>query len=442
MVRIYTQSVSLPKKTVLDALESQLGVVVRRSQQYGSSHVDAELSDEDAEKVAHATIRVGKEKFRIGPTFPRNENVVAVILEGTSDYSAERVREAFRDALGQGATYLAATRGSSMQEVPDICDRVYLRMDPAVRMRDVVPRRIEVDGEYTYVYWYHSGPVCRRCGRGGHPHGRCNSAPPQPRGRGPARPASERAARGSNSQNTTSSGIPTASAASAPATEGRGPPAHTTPRAQPEAETRASTATSHDEAPCPPANAHAPPEDTEGETAAEARDESGPAPETAPTTRDDERPAHQAAAGGPTPQERATEARSTTTEADPHAQRGDEPRGDAAGDGGARAKPTHTRAGPGNATHEKTAMATGRATRPTINTPSAARSQLLAAQPITRRLQRRQRPLLCVIAMRAELAAGKAAAAATDDASVARKEQTAPKAAFGSTRPRSTSTHQ
>ena len=35
-------------------------------------------------------------------------------------------------------------------------------------MRDVVPRRIQVDGEYAHVHWYNAGPFCHRCGKGGH----------------------------------------------------------------------------------------------------------------------------------------------------------------------------------------------------------------------------------------------------------------------------------
>ena len=84
---------------------------------YGSTHVDVELmSDEDVEKALRSNIKVGEETYRIGPTFPHSARVVTVILEGVGDHSAGRVREVFRAALGQGATYLAATRGSSMQE--------------------------------------------------------------------------------------------------------------------------------------------------------------------------------------------------------------------------------------------------------------------------------------------------------------------------------------
>jgi hypothetical protein len=192
-VRVYTRGTSLPVSTVKKALRDQLGVEVGRAQGYGSSYVDVVMTGaDDKKKVEHRSIQIGEEVYYIGPTFPYEKKVVTVILSRVDDGSAGRVTEAFRAALGKGATFLAATHGSSLQRKrPDYCERVYLEMDPGVRMCDVVPRVLQVDGKHTCVYWYNAGPFCRRCGKGNHPASRCKAALWRPRGRGPARPAKE-----------------------------------------------------------------------------------------------------------------------------------------------------------------------------------------------------------------------------------------------------------
>ena len=361
--RIYTRGNLLSEDEAVVTLEDQFGVTADRAQAHGSSHIDVVLPNEDdGKKLAHASLTLGGKKYRIGPTF-HEKNVVAVILTNMADYKAERVREAFRNALGQGATYLAVTRGSSMQKKwPDFNDKVYLRMDPGVRMRDVVPRRVEVGGAYSYVYWYNAGPVCRHCGKGGHSADSCRDAPRQ-RGQGPPRPANRRAGRspptpttpaatadqwgtrGNNNQNTSSSEAPAARTGNEPRAGRRGTATRTTPHARPEGEARDGSADSHDETPPTPTNARTEPENTGGETAERAHDENektalGATPENGAheegacedrpwteeetsATHDGERSAQQIAANDPALPVLAAEARAASRETDSHAHRGD-----------------------------------------------------------------------------------------------------------------------
>ena len=89
----------------------------------------------------------------IGLVFPC-KNMVATILSGVDGNSAEKATEALRVTPGEGATFLAATHGSSLQmEKPDFCERVYLEVDSEVRMCGVVPRMLQVDGIKIYVLW-------------------------------------------------------------------------------------------------------------------------------------------------------------------------------------------------------------------------------------------------------------------------------------------------
>jgi len=156
--RIYTRGTFLSKDDVADAVEDQLGVEIGSYRACGPSHVDVEIpNEEDRKKLAGAKITVGGKKYRIGPTFFFREKVAVVILTNVGDCSTKRAEEAFRAALGQGATYLTKTRGSSMEEArPDFRDKIYLQVDPEVRMRDVVPRRLIINGVYHYAHWHNA----------------------------------------------------------------------------------------------------------------------------------------------------------------------------------------------------------------------------------------------------------------------------------------------
>jgi hypothetical protein len=186
--RIYTQGNLLPVKEAVNAVEKQLGVKIGRARAHGPNHIDVQpRHEEDEKKLGDTCITIKGEEYRIGPTFPPEEtNVVAVILDYVGERDYEKAREAFQAALSPGASYLTATRGSSMEGIPDFCERVYLRMDSGVRMCDVVPRRIKVGKKSCRTHWYNAGPICPRCDRRAH-QGKCGSAP-RPKRQGPARP--------------------------------------------------------------------------------------------------------------------------------------------------------------------------------------------------------------------------------------------------------------
>jgi hypothetical protein len=278
-VRVYTRGTSLPVSTVENALRDQLGVEIGRVQVCGSSHIDMVLKNaEDKKKTEHGSIQVEGKVFHVGPTFSHEENVAAVILSGVDDDdSAEKATEALRAALGEGARFLAATHGSSLQmEKPDFSERVYLEVDPEVRMRDVVPRMLQVDGRKVYVIWYNAGPFCRRCGNHDHVISRCGAASRRPRGRAPARPTKENdeslQTPPASAETTDSESAPTnnqtnsadehtpAHTANEPATEARPAVAESVPYQPLGNETCGGALDAGKEAPAEPANTQAEPE--------------------------------------------------------------------------------------------------------------------------------------------------------------------------------------
>ena len=67
--------------------------------------------------------------------------MVTVILSGADDDTIEEAVDAFISALGEGASFLAAEPDYDEDRTQTCAERVYLSVDPKVRMRDVVRAR-------------------------------------------------------------------------------------------------------------------------------------------------------------------------------------------------------------------------------------------------------------------------------------------------------------
>jgi hypothetical protein len=167
IIRIYSRGTRLEEKAVDIALRNQLGVNLCRIKVVGSSHVDVELkNEEEAKRAEHRAIHIGEVKYHIGPTFMKMDKPVPVILSELGENSTEDVVDAFRAKLGKDVRILGATHGYSLQrEYPGFQAKVYLSTDQGVRLKEAVPRKIDVNGDTIYVDWYHATPICHYCGR-------------------------------------------------------------------------------------------------------------------------------------------------------------------------------------------------------------------------------------------------------------------------------------
>ena len=194
VIRVYTRDDRPDWRIIMRAVRDQLGVTTGRVGEPRPSYIDLELEDEEeVKKTAHGKIRVGEKEYFVGPTFTPQDRVVTVLLQPVGKASVEPTLGALRAGLGQGAEFLTATHGLTLnREAPDFGERVYLRMDPDVRMRDVVPRVIEADGEKAYTTWYRAAAFCVFCEENGHTARNCRGTSYRPRWRGPARPVGER----------------------------------------------------------------------------------------------------------------------------------------------------------------------------------------------------------------------------------------------------------
>ena len=194
MIRVYTRDDRPDWRIIVRAVREQLGVTICRTTEPRPYYIDLELGDEEeVKKTAHGKIRVGEKEYFVGPTFTPQDRVVTVLLQPVGKASVEPTLGALRAGLGQGAEFLTATHGLTLnREAPDFGERVYLRMDPDVRMRDVVPRVIEADGEKAYTTWYRAAAFCVFCEENGHTARNCRGTSYRPRWRGPARPVGER----------------------------------------------------------------------------------------------------------------------------------------------------------------------------------------------------------------------------------------------------------
>jgi hypothetical protein len=293
-VRIYARNTRLDTEEALAALEDQLGVTAARCNDQRPEYIDAELmSAEEVEKTAHRTVRIGGEEYRVGPAFHMEARVVTVILSGVSNCNAKEAVESLSRGLGQGASILTATHGSPITpgpNHPDDCERVYLWVDPNVRMCDVVPRVIEAGKVKSFVYWYNAAPICGRCKKTGHSTDDCRGPLSRPTGQGPPRPANRRARRHrspppapaaptspraapSSNRGNGNNNAQLASGRNAPATEGQTADAGYTVHTRREDNAHgAAAATNHLEPP-PSDSAHPEPENTSDAATVEMSDE-------------------------------------------------------------------------------------------------------------------------------------------------------------------------
>jgi hypothetical protein len=193
MLRVYLKGTPVRACLAQEAMEEQLGITPGRYTRHKSGTIDITMRDgNNGKKTIHGWIKIEGRTYRIGPTFPRKQRVVAVILRGVFEDTAEEAVETFVAALGKGAVYLAAEPDHDEDGAQTCAERVYLSVDPEVRMRDVVPRMIKVDGEPVYIDWYHAGPFCRHCGKTDHTKETCGRAPQRPRKSGPIAARKER----------------------------------------------------------------------------------------------------------------------------------------------------------------------------------------------------------------------------------------------------------
>jgi hypothetical protein len=195
MLRIYPGDTPVRMRPTMEALEKQLGITPGRYTKYKSGIIDIKMRDgNNGMKTIHGEIMIEGRPYRVGPTFPRKQRVVTVILSDACEETIKEALEIFAAALGEGATFLAAEPDYDEEGFQTNAERVYLSVDPEKRMRDVVPRMIKVDGEPVYIGWYHAGPFCHRCGKTDHTRDRCRTIPQKPRKPGPIAARKEREA--------------------------------------------------------------------------------------------------------------------------------------------------------------------------------------------------------------------------------------------------------
>lgn len=182
IIRVYTRGEQVDRRSVVRALREQLGVKTGLGQVHGTSHMDIELEHVDVKKVTQHEIRVGEKTYQIGPTFSPSDKAVAVILWGVNNTRSKDIFKAFSAKLGKGARFLAAEHGAVRDEdLTGFQKKVYLSVDPDVRMRDVVPRVLEPNGDPVYVDWYNASPFCARCKTGHNTNRRCPHTSQGPR---------------------------------------------------------------------------------------------------------------------------------------------------------------------------------------------------------------------------------------------------------------------
>jgi hypothetical protein len=177
-IRVYYKGTPLYRKEVVEAIRSQLKVNPTHAHvcmmKYKFVAMDVELeSAEEVKKIQHCNVMIRGVTHRIGPAFSYGWRIVTVLMKNAGPARFQEATDALRAALGTGATFLAATRGSTMCEIPDFYVRVYLRLAPGVDIGDVVPRVIEDDGRPVYIDWYGAPALCVQCNKPGHSYRAC-----------------------------------------------------------------------------------------------------------------------------------------------------------------------------------------------------------------------------------------------------------------------------
>ena len=168
------------RQEVVEAIRSQLKVnpthVHVCTKKYKMVAMDVELeSAEEVKKTQHCNVMIRGVTHSIGPAFSYDWRTVTVLMRNAKPARFQEATDALRAALGTGATFLAAKRGSTMRELPDFNVRVYLRLAPRVDICDVVPRVIEDDGRTVYIEWYGAPVLCTKCKKTGHSYRACPS---------------------------------------------------------------------------------------------------------------------------------------------------------------------------------------------------------------------------------------------------------------------------
>ena len=155
----------MDRQEVMEAIRSQLQVNPLYAQEYRKEVMDVELANaEEVKKIQHCDVIIRGVKHRIGPAFPYNWRVETVLMVNAYPKRFKETMDAFCAALRPGATFLAATHGSTMYNVPDFRKRVHLLLGPGVHICDVVPRVIEVDsGRTVEIVWYGAPTICTGC---------------------------------------------------------------------------------------------------------------------------------------------------------------------------------------------------------------------------------------------------------------------------------------